>query len=590
MTLRKFAIAMIALTSAATAQSPLNDDCTGVLPALAAGVNPAPDPTTPGNAFTNIGATNSPGFVDPCGSGGHQDVFYVYTSTVDGQVRISTCNTPGLPAGTLADPMLSVYPLGACSASAPTSIACNDDSCGLLSSLTFTASVGVTYLVRVSSYYPSAVGTFRINIDPGLNDSCATAQSVGMGQVHGSTFGAPSGIPGSCQSSATVWYAMTTSTACDYWFTVEALDPAASLQIYTGSCGNLAIASACSDVAQFGANAVGIALFIAVTVPSGSDFALSIECPIPPPSNDNPSGAIAITEGVGPDGSAGYFTGLFNNLGATQSPFVSTSASALCVSSNYAPRSDVFFTYVSQSDGPATISAVPSSAGGGFGSGGGSAPDGAGGLPGGGGPGGGGSGGVPVGAAPMKTMMELYTFFSDPVSGSGYVHTACAHDGGSGSGVSTISFQPTAGTIYLIRVATAWDVGSPAPNQQTMEGHFQLTVSRPFTFTMDAPLGPGSLRLRNLNGPPNSPALTFLTLAPGAFPNGWLFGLDPTFADILIAVTYGPPFANLLDAAGGSSFVVGPGLPSFSLYGVTLKLGPLGMVSGSSPPIAFTIP
>ena len=187
-------------------------------------------------------------------------------------------------------------------------------------------------------------------------------------------------------------------------------------------------------------------------------------------------------------------------------------------------------------------------------------------------------------------MMELYTYVYDPFGYSGYVHTACDDDGGAGNGVSSISFQPTAGSIYLIRIATAWPVGSTAPNQQTTEGQFNLTVSRPFTFAMDAPLGPGSIRLRNLNGPPFSAALTVLTLAPGAFPNGWLFGLDPTFADIQLAVTYGPPFINLLNAAGGSSFIVGPGLPSFTLYGVTLKLGLAGQITGASPPVAFTIP
>jgi hypothetical protein len=553
---RALAVAMIALAASAIGQSPVNDDCTAPPAALFAGTNPVPIPGSP-SAFSNVGATNSAGFGDPCGSGGHQDVFYTYTSTVDGQVRLTTCTPPGLPAGTLIDTMLSVLPPDACANPGTAPLACNDDSCGLQSSLTFTATYGVAYLVRVSSYYPGATGTFYVNVDPGLNDACGSAQPVGLGTVHGSTFGAPLGLPGLCPPLPTVWYATTSGSACDYSLSVESSIPGATLQVFTEGCGVLAPASGCSDAVSVSVNAAGIPLLIAVSASSGADFTLIVDCPNPPPSNDDPSGAIAIVGGVGPDGSAGYFTGAFGNIGATQSPGFSTAPSSFCFGTPYAPRSDVFFSYVPQSDGPATITATPAAYGG--------------------------------AASSYKTMMEIFRYVSDPVY-SGYVHIACDDDGGAGNGVSEIAFNPTAGSLYLIRISSAWTLGSSFGNEQIFEGQFQLTVSRSFRFDMDAPLGPGSIRLRNMNGPPNSVALTFLTLAPGAFPNGWLFGLDPTLAEIQLAVTFGAPFNNVLDADGGSSFSVGPGLPSFTLYGVTLKLSPAGLIAGASPPVAFTIP
>lgn len=560
MRLRTLAVLMIAFSGAAFGQAPSNDNHTGSLPALASGLNPNslnPYEWAP-PIYTNVGATSSAGFGDPCGSGGFQDVFFSFTSPVDGAVRIEMCTPYGLPAGSLTDPMLAVYPPEAFSTPGIGPLACNDDSCGLLSSVTFTATYGVAYLVRVSSYSPTETGTFYLVVFPALNNSCAAAQPVGLGAVHGSTFSAPLGDPNSCQAPPTVWYTTTSTAACDYQLSVVSTSPGETLQIFTGGCGGLTPASDCSNVAYFSANAPGIPIHIAVSLPYGVAFTLFVSCPTPPPSNDEPSGAIPIVESPGPFGSTVAFAGLFDNVGATQSPSFSTSAMPFCSGSPYAPRNDVFFNYVPQAEGPATVAVTPNASG---------------------------------GAIPLtKTMLEIFTFVSNPVY-TGYVYVACDDDGGvSGDGSSKIAFNPTAGLTYLIRVSSAWNAGFSAAAQQIFEGQFQLTVARPFRLEMDAPLGPGSIRLRNLNGPPDSVALTFLTLAPGAFPNGWLFGLDPTLAEIQLAVTFGPPFNNVLDAYGGSSFSVGPGLPSFTLYGVTLKLSPAGLIAGASPPVAFTIP
>jgi Lectin C-type domain len=97
-----------------------------------------------------------------------------------------------------------------------------------------------------------------------------------------------------------------------------------------------------------------------------------------------------------------------------------------------------------------------------------------------------------------------------------------------------------------------------------------------------APFGSGSIRLANTQGAPNTPYWTAVTLAQGAYPNGWLFGLDITLAELLNQVSFGVPFAGTLDATGSSSFTLASGVPpGIPLFAVTIQFGP--EVTASSP-------
>ena len=66
--------------------------------------------------------------------------------------------------------------------------------------------------------------------------------------------------------------------------------------------------------------------------------------------------------------------------------------------------------------------------------------------------------------------------------------------------------------------------------------------------SLSAPFGPGSIRVENSDGIPNTPYWSVFTLAPGAYPNGWLFGLDITFPELMNQVSFGIPFAGTLRA------------------------------------------
>ncbi len=124
------------------------------------------------------------------------------------------------------------------------------------------------------------------------------------------------------------------------------------------------------------------------------------------------------------------------------------------------------------------------------------------------------------------------------------------------------------------------------------EHSFYLTIERQFCLSMEAPLGPGSLRLGHYNGPPNAACLSFFTFHQGSFPNGPFFGIDPAFTDVLLQINVGaPPFLNILDGNGESSFGPLTGAPSgLTLYGVSLALNGFAYFGPITPPTSLTIP
>jgi hypothetical protein len=121
---------------------PPNDFCANALP-VTEGV-----PAATGNncEATDDGAAS-------CQTNSHKDVWYKYLAACPGTVVMDT------EGSTQSDTVLSV--LDACGG---TEIACDDDGgTGLLSRLTFEATVGVEYIVRVASY-STGCGGFNLNI------------------------------------------------------------------------------------------------------------------------------------------------------------------------------------------------------------------------------------------------------------------------------------------------------------------------------------------------------------------------------------------------------------------------------------------
>jgi PKD repeat protein len=121
-----------------------NDDCIGAIPAIAGQNGP----------FSNVGATSSGSF--NCGGTTDSDIWFSYRPTCNVAVEINTCATT--PA---FDTKISVHS-GTCGAL--TQLACNDDSCGLLSRVSGVAmTAGQTYYIAIGGFN-GASGTFVFDI------------------------------------------------------------------------------------------------------------------------------------------------------------------------------------------------------------------------------------------------------------------------------------------------------------------------------------------------------------------------------------------------------------------------------------------
>jgi hypothetical protein len=112
--------------------------------------------------FTNVGASTESGYGSCASAPANSDVFYEYVATTSGAVQVTTATPIGATPGSLGDTVLFVY-----SACGGTLLACNDDSVGFLSSLTFAATQGSSYVVRVAGYGSGQnEGSFYLTIKP----------------------------------------------------------------------------------------------------------------------------------------------------------------------------------------------------------------------------------------------------------------------------------------------------------------------------------------------------------------------------------------------------------------------------------------
>jgi hypothetical protein len=156
-------------------QPPANDDCANAQ-WLAAG--------TRANGTTTLATDDG---TATCGSAADSaDVWYKYRARTSGQVTVDLCT------GTNYDSVLSVHS-GSCGAL--TQVVCNDDSCGLSSSVQFNATAGTTYYIRVAGYQ-GATGNFGVlvtgggGVIPPLNDDCNNRAGISLGTSSFNTTGA----------------------------------------------------------------------------------------------------------------------------------------------------------------------------------------------------------------------------------------------------------------------------------------------------------------------------------------------------------------------------------------------------------------
>lgn len=140
-----------------------NDDCSGALIV----VNGANGP------FTNAGSTTSaPAW--PCAAGGN-DVWFQFVAGSAGTLQADVC-------GASYDSALEIFD-GAGGCGALVSLGCNDDSCGLSSSLSVPVAGAGVYYIRVGGFGGST-GTFTLNVNgPAAVGTLATNTNLGTGCI-----------------------------------------------------------------------------------------------------------------------------------------------------------------------------------------------------------------------------------------------------------------------------------------------------------------------------------------------------------------------------------------------------------------------
>ncbi|MBK9385642.1 MAG: PKD domain-containing protein [Planctomycetes bacterium] len=212
-----------------------NDECTGATPVVAGFNGP----------FSNVGATDNP--LDPAWpcAGGGSDVWFAYTVAATGLLSIDLC-------GSSYDTALEAFS-GTCGALS--SIACNDDFCGLKSGLApFSVTTGQLVLFRVGGFF-AGQGSFVINISeipPLANDECINAIPINLGSNGSfSNVGAtdnPLDPAWPCASGGSdVWFSLT--LACPLSIDINTCAGTnfdTALEVFTGTCGSL-VSLACSD-------------------------------------------------------------------------------------------------------------------------------------------------------------------------------------------------------------------------------------------------------------------------------------------------------------------------------------------------------
>jgi hypothetical protein len=227
----------------------------------------------------------------PCAPPSGADVWHTFTATGTADHTFSLCS------GATFDTTLTVY--SACPGSGGTVLGCNDDACGLASSVTLPLSVGQTVRVRVAGK-ANAVGTYSLGVTIATppNDQCQNASDLFTGvQVQTSTVGATGSDVSTCGAGDTrdLWYRFVPPALGLYEFNTcgSALDTVLSIH---ADCTGPAIACSDNDTAFCGGAGddgrivlqlnAGTPYFVRVAGVGSSQGAISLVVYQVPPLND----------------------------------------------------------------------------------------------------------------------------------------------------------------------------------------------------------------------------------------------------------------------------------------------------------------
>ena len=290
-----------------------------------------------------------------CGSSymGGDDFVIVYTPTTTGNIDIALTNTGSWTGVFVTD--LCPNNGGA------TCLSSNTNSGGNPSITGLSVTAGTTYYITVSTWPSPQCTAFDINITtaagPPVNDDCSGAIPLTVNpdlNCGTTTSGTVASATASSQSSTScsgtedddVWFSF---VATNTSHSIDLLNIAGSttdmyMSLWSGSCPSLSLVSGtCSDPNSQTVSGltIGQTYYLRVytwtsTTGQNSTFDVCIGTPPPPPSNDDCSGAIALT--VNPDYLCGSTT-----AGTVVSATASSQSSTSCSGTE---DDDVWFSFV----------------------------------------------------------------------------------------------------------------------------------------------------------------------------------------------------------------------------------------------------
>ena len=300
-----------------TGAAPANDNCSGAI-ALTPGVVFATNPLN----STNLSATTTAGLAPSCQTNSVNEVWYSVVVPASGNITIEAQANGGM-----TDSVIAAYS-GTCSTTL-TPVGCNDNQgVNLMSKLSLTGQTpGSTLLISLWRYSlgTGVDGTFIISAydtpPPPSNNNCSGAIALTSG-IAFSSFPLTStnlyatttaGLTPACQSSIVndVWYSVVVPTSGNITIEAQANGGLTDsvIEAYSGTCSTTLTPIGCND--NQGANLMsklsltgqtpGSTLLISLwrySLGTGVDGTFIISAyDNSPPSNNNCTGAIALTPG-----------------------------------------------------------------------------------------------------------------------------------------------------------------------------------------------------------------------------------------------------------------------------------------------------
>jgi hypothetical protein len=185
---------------------------------------------------------------------------------------------------------------------------------------------------------------------------------------------------------------------------------------------------------------------------------------------------------------------------------------------------------------------------------------------------------VQVFGSPLPGTPWIQIFYPDATFGG----SMAANDNGLSATVGWVKAANTLGQN------TKWSFNTAAVPDGLI-----LSLFPPMLLDFSSPFGPGSIQIDLNAGPPLGTYFMCATLNAGTFPNGFFFGISPSFQEVVSQANGGWPFVSTLDGAGHTTIGPFSGLPTgLAVYAVVLGFDTplLDFPSARSAAKTYTIP